>query len=147
MTDSSTAINSLEIGERLKTARTALGLTQQALAEKIESSKTGIQANETGRSVPGGHVLLGFINLGISSDWLLAGKGEMFLDEGAIGLSSAELHLFCDALEVIEMYLAKHRRTLPPEKKRKAVEALYKFSAAAGRIDAGSTEIIMQLAA
>lgn len=65
------------IGGRMRTAREALKLTQEALATRIGSSKRGIQDNETRNTVPGGEVLAGFVALGINANWLLTGEGEM----------------------------------------------------------------------
>lgn len=150
MSESATQLNSLEIGERLKEARNSLGLSQQVLAEKIESSKTGIQANEAGRSVPGGAVLLGFIGLGISADWILSGVGSMHINDrisAPIQGIPGDLKLFAEAMEIIDMYIQKTGKHLSPEKKRKAVETLYKLSENKAVIDPSVTEMIMQLAA
>lgn len=67
----------LEIGNRLKEARVYLNLTQEQTADAIGSKKTGYQANENGRTYPGGRVISGFIGLGINANWLLTGNGPM----------------------------------------------------------------------
>lgn len=73
--------DSAEIGARMKAARTALGLTQEALAQAIDASKPGIRDNEGGKNVPGGKVIFGLVQLGINANWLLTGEGPMMLAE------------------------------------------------------------------
>lgn len=68
------------ICRRMREAREALGLSQQALADAIGGSKRGIQENEAQRSVPGGEVICGLVRLGINANWLLTGEGPMMLD-------------------------------------------------------------------
>ncbi|MBL8396626.1 MAG: hypothetical protein JNL84_00565, partial [Candidatus Accumulibacter sp.] len=66
-----------EIGRRIRVARESLGLTQDGLAKAVKGSKRGIQDNETRFRVPGGEVIAGLIDLGISANWLLSGVGPM----------------------------------------------------------------------
>ena len=68
-----------EIGERMKAAREALGLTQAALAQAGGGSKPGVQDNEAGKSMPGGKVICGLVRLGINANWLLTGEVPMLL--------------------------------------------------------------------
>lgn len=63
----------------MKTAREALGLTQDGLAQAVGGSKRGIQNNEALKSVPGGEVICGLVSLGINANWLLTGEGPMLL--------------------------------------------------------------------
>lgn len=44
-------------GERLRLARTHIGLTQGQVAEKVGLKKAAISAMESGRAVPSGNVL------------------------------------------------------------------------------------------
>lgn len=65
----------------MRTARIALGLTQDGLALAVSGSKPGIRDNEGGKNVPGGKVICGLINLGINANWLLTGEGPMLLKD------------------------------------------------------------------
>lgn len=69
----------MSIPERLKAARSALGLTQKEVAEQSGVSTRGYQGYEDGRSVPGGEAISGFVKLGINANWLLTGEGPMLL--------------------------------------------------------------------
>ena len=69
----------LSIGDRVKAARTALGLTQDGLARAVGGSKRGIQENEARNRVPGGDVVAGMVELGINANWLLTGEGPMMM--------------------------------------------------------------------
>jgi len=147
MEKSATSLNTLDIGERLKIARHHLGFSQQILAEKIQSSKTGIQANEAGRSVPGGAVLLGFIGLGISVDWILSGEGEMLLTGKPTASSSDDLQLYVESMEVINFLIEKAGKTATYKQRRALVDALYQASKPAGKVDETTAALILKVAA
>lgn len=63
------------------------------------------------------------------------------------GSNAADLRLFGDAMEVIDLYLEKTKKTMSPANKRKAVDALYKLSREKNRIDPAVIEMFVQLAA
>ena len=68
------------IGLRIKAARKALGLTQEALAEMAGArSKSGLQDNEAGKNMPGGQMIGALVQAGINANWLLSGDGEMLI--------------------------------------------------------------------
>lgn len=69
-----------EIGARIKAARKALGLTQDALAARAgATSNRGLQDNEAGKSMPGGQMIGALVNAGANANWLLTGEGSMLL--------------------------------------------------------------------
>ena len=70
-----------EAGGRFAQARKALGLTQEAIGEKLGMRKTKVSKLEVGenRVTPGIAILMEQL-YGVSSDWLLSGDGSMFLD-------------------------------------------------------------------
>jgi transcriptional regulator with XRE-family HTH domain len=71
----------MKINDRLRAARECLGLKQQEFAIKSGVSYSVYQKYELGSSKPGSDALEGFVRLGISSDWLLTGEGEMLLSD------------------------------------------------------------------
>lgn len=73
--------STIDIGARIKQARAALGLSQQALADAIGGSKRGIQDNESGANAPASTLLRGIVALGVNANWLLTGDGPMLLSE------------------------------------------------------------------
>lgn len=75
------------IGQRLRTARSLLNLSQVEFALAVGASKRAIQDNESGKNVPGGQVLAGLAELGINVNWLLTGKGAERIDAQEIANS------------------------------------------------------------
>jgi len=69
----------MEIADRLKAARGALGLKQVEMGTKSGCSPSTYQKYEQGSSVPGGEAIAGFVRLGINANWLLTGEGPMLL--------------------------------------------------------------------
>lgn len=74
--------HSIEIGLRLKKARTALGITQNALAKDAGCKLQTIKSYETGLRTPSGQILAGLARVGINVDWLIgATDGPMLVSE------------------------------------------------------------------
>lgn len=71
----------MDIPERLKAARGAIGLKQDEMAAQSGVSYSVFQKYEMGRSVPGGDAIAGFVRLGINANWLLTGDGPMLLKD------------------------------------------------------------------
>lgn len=119
----------MEIGRRIKAAREQIGLSQQAMAQKIGSSKTGIQANEAGRSIPGGGVLIELMRLGISANWVLTGAGSMRLSDD---VSTSVLEPIVDGerlglvLSIIEQVIADREISFSAEKRGRLAAVLYR---------------------
>lgn len=76
-------MNEEEIGDRLKLAREHLGMSIAAMAKHVGMSHRGYQDNEAGLRTPKSTVVSKFVELGISSHWLLTGEGEMLLSDSA----------------------------------------------------------------
>lgn len=75
-------LDTAAIGTRIKMSREALGLTQDELARLAGSpSKSGLQSNEYGRTMPGGQMIGTLVRAGINANWLLTGDGPMLLSE------------------------------------------------------------------
>lgn len=76
----SVSIDKVAIGLRIKAARKELGLTQDELSSAAGArSKSGLQDNEAGKNMPGGQMIGALVSLGVNSNWLLTGEGEMFI--------------------------------------------------------------------
>ena len=67
--------------DRLKKARTSLGLSQEEMAEAVGAKKRGYQDNERGITTPNSSVIAGFVKLGFNANWLLSGVGGMRLEQ------------------------------------------------------------------
>lgn len=106
------------IGERLRIARNKRGLTQEALANLVQTPLTqGTIAHiENGRSETSRHIVWIAAALRVRAEWLVTGKGEMFESEWLwpeIPLKTvAELpeHTLEDIGDYIHMKLAKHAK-------------------------------------
>lgn len=68
------------IGERLRIARTERGLTQEALANLVQTplSQGAIAHIENGRSESSRHIVWIAAALRVRAEWLVTGEGEMF---------------------------------------------------------------------
>lgn len=69
-------------GERLKRIRHATGLSQEDFAEKLGYEKSSIGNAECGRTRLSNHLIIALVkNLDVNVEYLLEGRGEMFIDK------------------------------------------------------------------
>lgn len=79
-----------EIGSRLGKIRRDMGLKIDAFETKTGIPISTLKKYESGISMPGGEAMGGLIAAGININWLLSGKGQMYLEDFTdSGLSSA----------------------------------------------------------
>ena len=71
----------MEYVNRVKFIIDTLGINQSKLAEKMGVSKGIISEFASGAREPSKDFLFGISKLGISIDWFLSGKGEMFISD------------------------------------------------------------------
>ena len=88
----------------------------------------------------------------VNGHWLLTGEGPMLLADlhessNADTSGAADIHAYGECLEILELALNKFNRKLAPEKKRAAVDSLYKAWLRDKQIDQQLLDIITQLAA
>lgn len=70
------------MNERIKSVRTALKLSQTDFAEKISVSRSAICKMESGENSPSEQtVQLICKEFSVNKEWLLSGKGKMFIDK------------------------------------------------------------------
>lgn len=125
------------IGDRLKRVRKECGYTQKSMAEAIGAALSGYQQYESGRSVPGGAVVAGLVQLGINANWLLTGNGPMLIkDIAKTSISPApvgalDVELLGTVLEAVEEGLAQTRRKMAPDARARLVLAIYELYAGA----------------
>lgn len=67
------------VGQRLKTAREQLAVTQKELCAKIGMPVQSLLSYELGKRIPGGEALATLMRAGINPGWLLTGEGPMRL--------------------------------------------------------------------
>jgi transcriptional regulator with XRE-family HTH domain len=73
----------MNLSERIKAARAALGLKQEEVVSKSGIPIGSLRKYEGGHSAPGADAIAGLVRLGINSNWLLTGEGQMLLSVSA----------------------------------------------------------------
>ncbi|MGH1509474.1 helix-turn-helix domain-containing protein [Ralstonia solanacearum] len=139
------------IGARMREAREHLRFSQQGLADELNISKTGLQANEGGKSIPGGQLLAGLQALGISVDWLLSGEGHMLRSAAQSGAGqpggAIDTELLALVMERVDQEIVARGRHPAPGKKAELVVLLYDYMVETGRKEGPSVERILRLVA
>ena len=134
----------MSIGDRLREERARLDRNQDEFAE-IGGVQRRAQSNyERGERCPDADYLSRVAEAGVDVLYVLTGRrAEPAADVGQ------EVQRMADAWETLERALAHVGRTLTPEKKRKAAEALYQASKneTDGRRIEQLTDLVLQLAA
>ena len=70
----------MTIGERIKTLRRKIGITQEEFSEKLGTSRNTITNYESGRRTPMDATIKSICReFNVSEDWLRTGEGDMFL--------------------------------------------------------------------
>lgn len=78
-----------EINERIKVLRERLGLTQTALAKKINRAPNTINQYEKGKNIPNRTILDICNAFNVNEVWLRTGSGEMFRQETNVDVELA----------------------------------------------------------
>ena len=121
------------IGERLKSLRKTLGLSQKEMAKVLGLSLVAYQYYEGGQRKPNLEKLhLLAQKFGVNLHWLLTGEGEPFVGE-AVKKKDRNIELDEESKELLELY-----KNLPP-KDRKLILSLLKRVAMA--TTSGSTTL------
>lgn len=106
-TQTAASFDGVAVANRLKTARASVGLTLAEFANKFGTSKSGLSQNEIGKTVPSAAVLAAFVAAGISSDWILTGKGSMLIN--AVESIALTTDLSEDELRLLTNYRKTNR--------------------------------------
>ena len=96
-----------EWANRIRIAREDKRITQRDLVEKLGSNQTTIVYYETGRREPRIGYLLDLMKLtGVTGEWLLSGKGDMYgKEERKITKEEAIEALYGDTADKVLLYL------------------------------------------
>lgn len=111
-------INYSEIGQRLRKARLAAGMTQEKLAERTGVGTTHISHVETGNSIPSLKLLVDILNvLEVTADEVLCDQldhaGASFPNMIAAELEDCtdeEIRIFADMLKAMKASLRRRKK-------------------------------------
>ena len=137
------------IGSRLRQFREYKRMSQAQMAQAVDGATAGLQKNELGIAMPNSKVLIGLYRLGLNINWLLSGEGSMLFADaaGKENDNETDLHAYGECLEILELALNKFKRQLTPEKKRAAVDAMYRAYLRDKQVDKQLLDMITQFAA
>jgi DNA-binding transcriptional regulator YiaG len=113
--DTSTVVESpterQQIGTRMKTARTYLGLSQANFCVQSGYNVRTYQRNEEGRNEAGITLGAAFVRAGINANWLMTGEGPMRIEDlaGAETPGALDRERMRISLKAIEMGLKATR--------------------------------------
>lgn len=105
------------VGERIKEIRQKLNLSQTEFSSKLGIKQHTLSYYETGRNFPSDSSLETISKMGINLDWLLAGRGSMYLgnvspnnaDILTIGVSNAGVQGAASGMEsLLNFFISKH---------------------------------------
>lgn len=116
------------IGDRIRQVREKLGLNQENFAKKLGFSQAAVVSKYEKGRIPGKDVLDKIALMGqVSVEWLLHGSNTA--EEPGEELSVCPAHINIELLgqivAAVQRRLAKHKRTLPPERFGLLVSLLY----------------------
>lgn len=123
--------------DRIRLARTAKGLTQEALGEAMGVSRVSALGWESKRkkALPESHRLpLLADTLGVRMEWLMNGKGPMTNEPEIAPIAGEALDrdLLFRVVVALETYLAEHHLDMDPVDKGEILLAVYDWAMAEG---------------
>lgn len=145
MSKLSNTSDNADIGRRLVAVRSATGLTQFEFADKLGLSPRAYANYERGeREMPTALFKALLDVFRIDPVWMLGGPEPEPL---FIGSRRLDADLLQGIIELIEEWLAKHRRALKPAKKARVVRLAYEHCIERGNVDTGHVREMLSLAA
>lgn len=101
------------IGKRFQNSRSAIGLTQRQLADKLDLDPSTIAAIEIGKSYPSIPVLKYLMeNYQVNPQWILFEKGQIFFSDSALRTifpnlpNDPQIDIMIECLQVDGVYYA-----------------------------------------
>ena len=131
------------ISERLKTERENLGLSQQALADRLSISLRSQQNYEKGDRSPDSAYLAAIATAGADVLYILTGERSAAASRAA----SIDGALLAQVITGIEQLLTTSGKALPAAKKAQIVVTLYRAFAATKKVDASVIDQLLERAA
>lgn len=135
------------IGDRLRIFREYKKCTQAQFAIEMGMSTTGLQSNESNRSLPNSKLLIELYAVGLNVNWLLSGEGEMLMKNVSTSVTPSDIKLYGDAMEAIDYLLQQGNKVASYQQRRALVDALYQASKQAGEVDKTMAVMLAKIAA
>lgn len=110
-----------DLGERLRQIRNDVGMDQKTMSRRFGLGDATWQRLELEGRAPKGEVLEQLARDGIDVNWLLTGEGEMH----RAGPPALNQRLLAESMAIVDEWLAKHRRTMSPEKRANVTTMIY----------------------
>lgn len=128
----------MSIGERLKEWRSYKQLKQRDVGTLLGIHPGNYQKYELNISRPGAEAIEALVKEGVNANWILTGIGPMLIADYSTAQSPApvaateppcpvDVTRLTEAIESIEGILTKHKRTMRPDAKARAVTLAYQI--------------------
>jgi transcriptional regulator with XRE-family HTH domain len=141
----------MDIASRIKSVRHHFSLQQREMASKLDVGFSSYQKYEMGLTMPGGDALKSFAVLGVNTNWLLTGDGEMMLadaqPETDTPQSAINVHVLTEVLAGLELYLEDIDADLSPGRKADLIVVLYEHFIDKGEAEKGAMYRLLKLVA
>jgi len=129
-----------EICDRLREAREALGLSQQALAERCGITARSQRNYESGERLPDAGYLAAIAAAGADVLYILTGERSGVVSRAA----SIDGALLTQVIAGVEQLLTTSGKALPAAKKAQIVVTLYRAFAATKKVDASVMDQLLE---
>lgn len=117
-----------EAGNRLRVWRESVGLSREALAEKIGVSPRSLQEHEKGTTTPKGAPLRRLAAMGCDLTWLLTGARSNQVASTSVAVAATlDYKLLTEIIEALERWLQRNGREMPARKKAEFVSEAYAY--------------------
>jgi len=114
----------MSLSERIAKALVSTGVSNKELADELGVHENTIISYKKCRGTIKGVVIERLANrYKFNSSWLVTGEGPLYAKES--GAAPVDLGLLGDTISVVEEWLERKKRRLPPEKKAKVILYLY----------------------
>ena len=128
----------MSIGARLKEWRTLNNLKQDEASDKLGIPFSTLKKYEMNSRKPGAEAIEALVKEGVNANWILTGIGPMLIADYSTAQSPApvaateppcpvDVTRLTEAIESIEGILTKHKRTMRPDAKARAVTLAYQI--------------------
>jgi len=115
--------------KRIKAAKDLVGLNHKEFAARAGLKFSSHNKYVAGTSAPGAEALFGYLQAGISANYIVGGIEPILVSDIRKETSPGAFDplLMQEVIEIVEQLLDEHRRVLPPPKKAELLVTLYEM--------------------